>query len=98
MEIVIEHLQPNVMMVGDTYDDALNLSRVHQELCQKLRAHRNEITENVRMKRGGELSNDFNSLWEPTDRQLQTRDSLLQQSVRFHQAADSVCLDILFDS
>lgn len=75
------------MMVGETLDEAMSLSCAHQDLCDKLRARKSKITEHVLMR---EAANDLSLLWEPAERQLNCRDSLLQQSIRFHQAADSV--------
>jgi hypothetical protein len=37
-----------------------------------------------------ESANDLSLLWENTEKQLELRDVLLQQSVRFHKSADAV--------
>lgn len=85
-EILIHTMQPSGMMVGDTLEEAQNLVQIHRELCQKLKARKNQITEYVLMQ---ESPNDLSLLWESTEKQLEIRGLLLDQSVRFHLSAES---------
>jgi len=69
------------MDVGSDLEEAQYLLRNFSELLAKLKANKSLITESVLKQ---ESANDLSSLWNEADKQLDLREKLLKQSIKFH--------------
>jgi len=75
------------MDVGNDLEEAQYLLSNFNELITKLKAIKSLITESVLKQ---ESANDLSSLWNEADKQLDLRDKLLKQSIKFHSISRKV--------
>ena len=75
------------MEVGNDLEEAQYLLRYFTDLNDKLKANKTLITESVLKQ---ESANDLSTLWVETEKQLELRETLLKQSVKFYTAAKLV--------
>lgn len=75
---------PDSMDIGKNLSDARQLFEHHNEMFTKLKEKKPQMTESVLRF---ENANDLSLLWEETDIQLDSREKLLLQSIKFYQIA-----------
>lgn len=75
------------MDVGNTLEEAITFLQYHQELVARLQSKKDQITDSVILK---DNSGGINQLWIECEKQMDLRERLLEQSVKFHRAAKMV--------
>lgn len=88
-QIHIQKINPDFMDVGSDLEEAQYLLSNFNELITKLKAIKSLITESVLKQ---ESANDLSSLWNEADKQLDLRDKLLKQSIKFHSISRKVIM------
>ena len=82
-------MQPDSMEVGNDLEEAEYLMKYFAELVTKLKSKKTLITESVLKQ---ESANDLSLLWSETDKQLELREKLLTQALKFHTIAKLVII------
>jgi len=72
------------MQIGASLDDSKHLLASHEQLTEKLRQKRPQITESVLRMQD---ANDLSLLWQQVDATTALRQQLLVQALKFHQVA-----------
>ncbi|XP_076451161.1 coiled-coil domain-containing protein 141-like [Babylonia areolata] len=102
IRVRVHQMEPDLMDVGSTLEEAIQLQREHQELLARLKSKEGEVSELLRRADTyadsnrsqtdvhGAMADTLAEAWRDLNEKLQYRSKLLEQSVTFHQSAQEL--------
>ena len=87
LQIHVHTMYPDAMDVGSNLEESLCFLQFHQEITAKYHSKKSQIVESILKQ---EPNANLTYLWTEADKQVELRERLLQQAVKFHRCARSV--------